>query len=84
MARPQFGSVRKSQGLGDLAVREKYRLDPKWLEPYIDPNEIVDRLIRIRDAFQLDAEKMKAVSQFLHEHDLRTKGKDPEREGWGE
>ena len=80
----QFGSVRKSQGLSDLTVREKYRLDPKWLEPYIDPNEIADRLTRIRDASQLDAEKMKAVSQFLHEHDLRTRGKDPEREGWGE
>jgi predicted KAP-like P-loop ATPase len=80
----QFGSVRKSQGLGDWAVREKYRLDPKWLEPYIDPNEIVDRLKLLRDTSQLDAEKMKAVSQFLHEHDLRMGGKDPEREGWGE
>jgi predicted KAP-like P-loop ATPase len=78
----QFGSVRKSQGLGDLAAREKYRLDPKWLEPYIDPNKIVNRLKRIRDTSQLDAEKMKAVSQFLHEHDLRISGKDPEREGW--
>ena len=80
----QFGSIRKSQGLGDLTFREKYRLDPKWLEPYIDPNEIVDRLKRIGDVSQLDAEKMKAVSQFLHEHDLRMRGKDPEREGWGE
>jgi predicted KAP-like P-loop ATPase len=78
----QFGSVRKSQGLSDHAAREKYRLDPKWLEPYIDPNKIVNRLERIRDTSQLDAEKMKAVSQFLHEHDLRVSGKDPEREVW--
>jgi predicted KAP-like P-loop ATPase len=80
----QFGSIRKSQGLGDLAAREKYRLDPKSLEPYIDPNKIVDKLKRIRDTSQLDSEKMKAVSQFLHEHDLRMRGKDPEREVWGE
>jgi predicted KAP-like P-loop ATPase len=80
----QFGSVRKSQGLGDAVAREKYRLDPKWLEPFIAPNEIVDRLKRIRDTSQLDAEKMKAVTQFLHEHDLRMRGKDPEREGWVE
>jgi len=80
----QFGSIRKSQGLGDLAVREKYRLDPKWLEPYIDPDKIVERLKRIKDISQLDDEKMKAVSQFLHEHDLRISGKDPEREVWGE
>jgi predicted KAP-like P-loop ATPase len=80
----QFGSIRKSQGLGDLATREKYLLDPKSLEPYIDTNKIVDRLKQIRDASQLDAEKMKAVSQFLHEYDLRMSGKDPESEGWGE
>lgn len=78
----QFGSVRKSQGLGDLAAREKYRLDPKWLESYINPNEVVDRLKRIRDTYQLDSEKLKAVSQFLHEYDLRMIGKDSEREGW--
>jgi hypothetical protein len=74
----QFGSVSRSQGLCDLTVRE-YRLDPKWLEPYIDPNEIADKLKRI-DISQLDAENMKAVSQFLHEYDLRMSGQDPERE----
>jgi len=72
----QFGIYKEITGLGDLTFREKYRLDPKWLEPYIDPNEIVDRLKRIGDVSQLDAEKMKAVSQFLHEHDLRMRGKD--------
>jgi len=80
----QFGSTRKSQGLSDHTVREKYRLDPKWLEPYIDTSKIVDRLKQIRDTSQLDAEKLKAVSQFLHEYDLRMSGKNPDREDWGE
>lgn len=74
----QFGSVRLSQGFGDLAVRKIYRLDPKLLEPFIDPNQIVERLRHIKEAASIDAKKMKAVSQFLHEYDLRINGKDPD------
>jgi predicted KAP-like P-loop ATPase len=75
-----FGFIIKSQGLGDLAFRKKYRLDPKWLEPFIDPSEIVDRLRRISDSSQLDAEKTQAVSEILREYDLRMKGENPDRE----
>lgn len=78
----QFGSVGISQGFGDLAVRKNFRLDPKWLEPFIDSNAIVERLRRIKDASQFGAEKMQAVSEFLTEYDLRMNGKDPDRKDW--
>lgn len=74
----QFGSVRLSQGIGDLAVRKNYHLDPKWLEPFIDTNQIVERLRRIKDESSIEAKKMQAVSEFLYEYDLRIDGKDPD------
>jgi len=77
-----FGSVGLSQGLGDLAVRRNYRLDPKWLEPFIDPDAIVERLKGMKDASKFGAEKMQAVSEFLNEYDLRLKGKNPDRKSW--
>lgn len=73
-----FGSVRRIQGLGDLAVRKIYRLDPKWLEPFVDPSEVVDRIRKMKSEPEIDPEKMQAVLQFLHEYDLRMEGKNPE------
>lgn len=77
-----FGSVRMQQGLGDLAVRKNYRLDPKWLDPFIDSNEIVERLRKINETSRLSSGEAQAVSQFLHEYGLRMKGKNPDRDGW--
>lgn len=73
-----FGSIRRIQGFGDLAVRKIYRLDPKWLEPFIDPSEVVDRIRKIKDEPDIDPGKMQAILQFLHEYDLRMEGKNPE------
>lgn len=44
---PHFGSIRRGQGLGDLAVRHKYRLDPEWLRPFTDPDKIAERLMKM-------------------------------------
>jgi predicted KAP-like P-loop ATPase len=78
---PHFGSIRRGQSMGDLAIRKKYRLDPRSLEPYIDPNKIAERLEKI-DASGLDMEQGKAVRQFLHEHTLMKMGKNPDTEPW--
>jgi predicted KAP-like P-loop ATPase len=74
----RFGSIRQSWSLGDVVARHRYRLDPKSLEPFIDPKDIVNRVRMICDKLDLNAEQKKAISEFLHEYDLRQKGLNPD------
>ena len=73
---PHFGSVRRGQTAGDLAVRRKYRIDPEWPKPFNDPDKIAERLINIIVPV-ISPEKNKAVQQSLHKYDLRKKGTNP-------
>ncbi len=72
-----FGHIQRAQTIGEIAVRRRYRLDPKWLEPFIDPALIVDRVRIFAKNESLDIEQLKAVKQFIEEYDMRQEGKDP-------
>lgn len=74
----------KSMGLTDRSVRLKPRLDPAWLEPFVDIEAAASRLLDLRRRDAVPEGAKAAVTQFLKERDLRAAGKDPDAFGWPE
>ncbi len=60
-----------SQSSSDLVPKKCYKLDPKWIEPYIDPSSISDRVISLADESELTEEQTIAVKQFIEDFDMR-------------
>ncbi len=56
------------------------RLDPKWLEPFIDPSSIIDRIRLLEVNEKTTDEQRIALDQFITEYCIREKGGDPGRE----
>ena len=56
------------------------RLDPKWLEPFIDPSSIIDRIRLLEINEKTTDEQRIALDQFITEYCIREKGGDPGRE----
>lgn len=67
-----------SQTMGDVTVKTFYRLDPKRIEPFIDPSKIVERVRKASERTDLTENQKKALNQFLQEYEIRGQGKDPE------
>ena len=59
-------------------VITKYRLDPKWLEPYLEPSSIIERVRSLDEKSGLTEEQTTAIKQFIQEFDIRQQGKDPD------
>jgi predicted KAP-like P-loop ATPase len=55
-----------------------YRLDPKWLEPYLEPSLIADRISRLDETSELTEERKNAIAQFIQEYEMRQQGQDPD------
>ncbi|MEW5856642.1 MAG: P-loop NTPase fold protein [Cyanobacteriota bacterium] len=55
-----------------------YRLDPKWLEPYIEPSLILDRISRLDEMSELTEDRKNAIAQFIREYEMRQQGQDPD------
>jgi predicted KAP-like P-loop ATPase len=72
----KFGQISQSNTIGDYAVRKQYRLNPQWLEPFIDPKIIVEKVQKLGLAEGLPDEQTKAMHQFLKEYRLLQEGKD--------
>lgn len=70
--------VVRSQTMGSYSFTEQPRLDPQKLEPYLDPDEIVDRARDLVDEDGLSENQRVAVQQFIEEYELREQGEDPE------
>lgn len=68
----------RSQTMGSYSFTEQPRLDPQKLEPYLDPDEIVDRARDLVDEDGLSENQRVAVQQFIEEYELREQGEDPE------
>jgi hypothetical protein len=58
--------------------RVSYRLDPKSLEPFLDPDEIVGRVRGLAASGTLEEGAERALSQFLTEYDMRASGGNPD------
>jgi predicted KAP-like P-loop ATPase len=63
---------------GDSVGRRHDRLDPKWLEPYCEVDQIVGRVRTLHERVVLSDRKSRAVSQFLKEYDFRKRGGNPD------
>lgn len=75
-----FRGFTSSRGLGDAVGRSGIRLDPEWLEPFLDPNKIIDRVRILATNKELSDEDRATLDQFIIEHSIRQEGKDPDTE----
>lgn len=73
-----FLSRTSSQSVGDQVARIKLRLNPKWLEPYLDVAACATRLRSLSDGGGLQGSMKEAVDQFLLEHKMLEEGKNPD------
>lgn len=75
---PKFCSHTRSQTMGDWAVRIQPRLNPAWLERYLDIEVCARRLIDLKAAGLIPDSVREAVDQYLREFELLASGIDPE------
>jgi len=69
--------VTRSQGMGNYSFTEQPRLDPKTIEPYLNPDDIVGRVRGLLDENDLSENQRTALKQFIEEYELRQQGEDP-------
>lgn len=68
----------RSQTVGDWAVRLQPRLNPTWLESYLDTAACAERLTQLTKRGAVPGEATGAVSQFLKEFEMLKAGKNPD------
>lgn len=76
-----FCSHTRSQTMGDWAVRIHPRLNPTWLERYLDTAVCAQRLIDMQQAGVVPETAREAVNQFLIEFEMLKAGKNPDGVG---
>ena len=74
----KFCSYTRSQTVGDWAVRVQPRLNPAWLERYIDTTACALRLIGLLQAGVVPDIAREAVDQFLKEFEMLNAGRNPD------
>lgn len=67
-----------SQYMSDVVGRTNHRLDPRWLEPFLDPSQIVDRVRKLTENSGLTENEKTAILQFIQEYEMRLQGKNPD------
>lgn len=75
---PKFLQHTRSQTMGDWAVRLQPRLNPSWLESYIDTAVTAARLQRLQRDDTVPDGAREAVSQYLTEFEMLQSGKNPD------
>jgi len=75
---PRFLQHTRSQTVGDWAVRLQPRLNPTWLETYIDTAACADRLRILQRNDKAPTGAQEAVSQYLTEFEMLQAGKNPD------
>ncbi|MEG4329397.1 P-loop NTPase fold protein [Microcoleus sp. herbarium5] len=51
-----------------------YGLAPNWLEPYLEPSLIVERISRLDETSELTEDRKNAIAQFLREYEMQQQG----------
>ena len=69
-----------SMSLGErpVRIRTKPRLDPRWLDGYIDIDRVAERLRRLQREGAIPETAREAVSRYLKEYEILQSGKDPD------
>lgn len=75
---PKFLQYTTSQTMGDWAMRRQPRLNPAWLENYLDTDTCSERLRSLTTKGMVPDEAKEAVSQFLKEIEMLKSGKNPD------
>lgn len=78
---PKFCSQTRSQTMGDWAVCLQPRLNPAWLERYLDTEVCAQRLIDLRKSGTVPDMAREAVDQFLKEFEMLKAGINPDGVG---
>lgn len=78
---PKFCSHTRSQTMGDWAVRLQPRLNPTWLERYVDTTACTQRLMALQQAGSVPDSARESVDQFLKEFEMLKAGKNPDGVG---
>jgi predicted KAP-like P-loop ATPase len=73
-----FGSIQQIQSSENLASERYYRLDPKWLEPFIQPEKIINQVRLLAERMDLPKSQVAAAKQFIKEYELREQGQNPD------
>lgn len=76
----RFGKTAVASRIGSPIRTPLYRLNPKWLEPYINIAGVAERLRKLLRymAPAGDESTSKAIHQFLIEYDMLQRGEDPD------
>jgi len=77
-----FLSKGYSQPMGDRVAKPQWHLDPKSLEPFVEPSRIIERCkkLLISPPQWLNDKKKIAIETFVREFELGRQGKHPERD----
>lgn len=75
---PSFCRHSKSQIIGDSAIKIQPRLNPEWLEPYLNTAECAQRFSYFIQAEQVPENALEAVSQYLQEFGMLREGRNPD------
>lgn len=78
---PRFCSHTRLQTMGDWAERLQPRLNPTWLERYLDTTACAQRLTVLQQAGSVPETAREAVDQFLKEFEMLKAGKNPDGVG---
>lgn len=75
----QFLQQGYSHSASDLVSKKQYKLDPEWLETYVNPSSIINRVknLATNNQTQLTEEQRKAIEQFIRGYKIRQQGKEP-------
>lgn len=75
---PKFCSHTRSQTMGDWAERLQPRLNPTWLERYVDTTACAQRLMALQQVGSVPDSARESVDQFLKEFEMLKAGKNPD------
>ena len=67
-----------SWSLSDRVEKREYRLDPKWLEPFVKSSQIIERVMSLIENPELTENQRLAIRQFIREYEMRQQGKNPD------
>ena len=73
-----FAQVTGSQAIGDSVGKRRLRLNPKWIEPFVDIDVVAQRIENMGTTVPLGLDGRAQLTQFSHEYKLLKEGKNPD------
>lgn len=74
-----FGSIHYVHSQGNLSSRAELRLEPERLEPFINPDEIIERVRKMIEQNNLPSKQIDSLEQFVREYDSLGQSKDSDK-----